>query len=142
VSELTQFQFSADLGSGDQSCFDVISEQSGYKAEMKVEKRRLLWKGSRPRDENNNRAMLIFEKKRSYKRDESFLIPLDIEPEYESPCNLVCQKKQIMARPYYLGQEMNIVLHRKAKSAWDPSFTINPAERIGIHTNGVRQGSL
>jgi hypothetical protein len=77
-----------------------VSEQPVYEAEMKVDKWRLFGKSSCPRDKNNRRAMLGLEKKRPYKRDKAFLIPLDIHPDYESPCNLVCQKKQIMARPY------------------------------------------
>ena len=99
---------------------------------MRVTKNRVLWRGSRPRDHNNNQAKLIFEKKKSHKRDQAFLVPLNMVPEHEAPCKLVCRKEQIMARPYYLGEEMKINLNRRAKKPWDPRFTINPVGQTGV----------
>lgn len=104
---------------------------------MSVTKRRVLWKGSYPRDTNNRRARVIIQKKKSHKSDEAFLIPLDQEP-HLAPVDLVCQHEQhdriktIMVRPYFLSEKMTFTVNKRATKAWDSSFTLLPMERTGM----------
>ena len=94
---------------------------------LTVKAKRVLWKSSILRGENDERINLVLLKKTG-----AFAIPLTDDGRYTVSCKLAYQNRQIDARPLSLDQRMEVKITADANSALDLKYTLGAEWQTGV----------